>query len=158
MTIPTIVFSLGAWTRPSAFSTVTAKLLEKGIPCETPPHPSVGSEPPTKTLQDDVSSLRSVLTRLIETEGKDVIVVAHSYGGVVASCAVEGLSKAERSTAGICKPGGVCRVAYLAAFALDKGMSLVDMLGGEFLPWMQADVRPFFLALIILVKEANSTG
>lgn len=144
-THPTIVFSLGAWTKPSAFDTLSAKLLvEKGIPSETPPHPSVGSEPPNKTLQDDVSSLRSVLTRLVETEGKEVIVVAHSYGGVVASCAVEGLSKAERVAAA--KPGGVSRVAYLAAFALDKGKTLVDMLGGGFLPWMKADVRPTHLS------------
>lgn len=135
---PTVLFSIGAWITPATFDAVRAKLAEKGIPSEAPAHPSIGAEPPNKTLADDTASLRSVLTQLVEVEGKDVVVVGHSYGGVVASCAVEGLAKTDRKAAG--QEGGVVRIIYLAAFALDKGQSLLDMLGGQYLPWMEVEV------------------
>ncbi|KAJ5282005.1 hypothetical protein N7478_007377 [Penicillium angulare] len=102
-----------------------------------PAHPSTGAEPPSKELPDDVASLRDVLVKLAD-EGRDLVVVAHSYGGVVASCAVDGLSKQAREKDG--KSGGVIKVIYLAAFALDKGQSLLGMLGGNFLPWMKIEV------------------
>lgn len=135
---PTIVFSIGAWLLPPAFSTIQGKLAERGVPSEAPAHPSIGAEPPNKTLYDDVASFKADLTQLVEEQGKDVVVVGHSYGGVVASCAVEGLSKDARKAAG--KEGGVIRIVYMAAFALDKGQSLLDMLGGQPLPWMEVDV------------------
>lgn len=137
---PTIVFSMGAWLLPPAFSTIQDKLSQRGIPSEVPAHPSIGAEPPNKTLTDDVASFKAVLARLVE-EGKDVVVVGHSYGGVVASCAIEGLDKDARKAAG--KQGGVIRIVYMAAFALDKGQSLLDMLGGQPLPWMDVDVSSY---------------
>ncbi|KAL4918721.1 Alpha/beta hydrolase fold-1 [Aspergillus aurantiobrunneus] len=147
---PTVVFSIGAWLTPPAFSTIQAKLAERGIPSEVPAHPSIGAEPPNKTLYDDVASFKAVLTQLVGGQGKDVIVVGHSYGGVVASCAVEGLAKASRKAAG--QEGGVIRIMYMAAFALDKGQSLLDMLGGQYLPWM--DVQGDYVRVIRGVEVA----
>jgi pimeloyl-ACP methyl ester carboxylesterase len=86
---------------------------------------------------DDVASLREVLVKLAD-DGQDLVVVGHSYGGVVASCAVEGLSKSARAKEGTA--GGVIKVVYLAAFAIDKGQSLLGMLGGNYLPWMKVEV------------------
>lgn len=137
MSSPTFVFSLGAWVPPAVFDETRSHLESLGFPSECPAHPSIGAQPPSKTLEDDVASLQAVLTTLTD-EGRDLVVVSHSYGGVVASCAVEGLSKAARSESG--KPGGVVKVVYLAAFALDKGQSLLDMLGGNYLPWMKIEV------------------
>ncbi|RAL07834.1 alpha/beta hydrolase [Aspergillus homomorphus CBS 101889] len=138
MTSPTFVFSLGAWITPPFFHAVRAQLHELGYPSKCPAHPSIGAEPPSKTLADDVASLREVLKTLADTEN-EIVVVAHSYGGVVASNAVEGLSKAERAQRG--QTGGVIQVIYLAAFALDQGQSLLEMLGENYLPWMQVDHR-----------------
>jgi pimeloyl-ACP methyl ester carboxylesterase len=137
MSAPTFVFSLGAWVVPAVFDATRSRLEALGFPSSCPAHPSIGAEPPTKTLSDDVSSLRGVLSAFAD-EGRDLVVVAHSYGGVVASSAVEGLSKAARVEAG--KTGGVVKVIYIAAFALDKGQSLLGMLGGNYLPWMKVEV------------------
>jgi pimeloyl-ACP methyl ester carboxylesterase len=137
MTAPTFVFSLGAWVVPAVFDATRSRLEALGFPSECPAHPSIGAEPPSKTLADDTASLRDVLTKLAD-EGRDLIVVAHSYGGVVASSSVEGLNKAARTAEG--KAGGVVKMVYLAAFALDKGQSLLGMLGGNYLPWMKVDV------------------
>ncbi|RDW81266.1 alpha/beta hydrolase [Aspergillus mulundensis] len=131
MSQPTIVFSLGAWSTPAVFDAVRSRLNTFGFDSECPARPSVDGEPPLKTFEDDVASLRNVLTRLSE-EGNDIVVVAHSYGGMVASSAVEGLAKEFG--------GRVIKVIYLAAFALDKGQSLLGLLGGNLLPWMKLEV------------------
>ncbi|KAJ5885146.1 hypothetical protein N7495_009656 [Penicillium taxi] len=136
MTNPTFVFSTGAWIRSEFFDEIRSKLIALGFPTECKSHPSIGAEPPTKTLADDTASQRDFLTQLAD-EGRDLIVVAHSYGGVVTSSSVEGLDKATREKEG--KTGGVVKVVYMAAFALDKGNSLLDMLGGKPLPFMHID-------------------
>jgi pimeloyl-ACP methyl ester carboxylesterase len=124
---------------PNVFDAVRTRLEALGFLSECPAHPSIGAEPPSLMLEDDVSSLRGVVTALAD-EGRDIIVVGHSYGGVVASCAVEGLAKPVRAANG--KRGGVVSVVYLAAFALDKGQSLLGLLGGKVLPWMKVEVGP----------------
>ncbi|KAJ5317910.1 hypothetical protein PENANT_c004G00505 [Penicillium antarcticum] len=136
MSKPTFVFSLGAWMHPTVFDVVRTRLEALGFPSECPAHPSIGAEPPSMTLENDVSSFHSVLTAVAD-EGRDIVVVGHSYGGVVASSAVEGLAKSVRAANG--KHGGVLRVVYLAAFALDKGQSLLELLGGDPLPWMKVE-------------------
>lgn len=133
----TFVFSLGAWIIPATFDATRSRLDALGFPSVCPAHPSIGAEPPTKTLYDDVASFREVLVKLAD-EGQELVVVGHSYGGVVTSCAVEGLSKEARAKEG--KTGGVIKVVYLAAFAIDKGQSLLGMLGGNYLPWMKVEV------------------
>ncbi|KAJ5609030.1 hypothetical protein N7528_009597 [Penicillium herquei] len=136
MTTPTFVFSLGAWITPDVLDSTRSHLSKLGYSSECPAHPSTGAEPPSKSLSDDVNSLREALIKLAD-EGRDLIVVAHSYGGVVTSCAVDGLSKQLREKEG--RAGGVINVVYLAAFALDQGQSLLGMLGGNFLPWMKVE-------------------
>ncbi|OOF92058.1 hypothetical protein ASPCADRAFT_509554 [Aspergillus carbonarius ITEM 5010] len=133
---PTIVLVPGAWCTPIIYDPLRAILTSRGLSSISPAHPSIGAEPPSKTLADDVAHLRSELVALIE-EGKDVVVVLHSYGGVVGSGAVEGLGKEQRAQQG--KQGGVVLVVYMSAFVLPKGMSLLDMLGGRFLPFMKAE-------------------
>lgn len=134
---PTIVLVPGAWCTPVVYDTLRATLTSRGLPSTAIAHPSIGAEPPSKTLADDVAHLRSELVSLID-KGKDIILVLHSYGGVVGSGAVEGLGSAERAQQG--KPGGVIMVVYMSAFAIPKGKSLLDMLGGRFLPFMKAEV------------------
>ncbi|OJJ01908.1 hypothetical protein ASPVEDRAFT_83430 [Aspergillus versicolor CBS 583.65] len=135
MNQPTFVFSLGAWSSPVGFEALRSDLRSRGFPSECPSHPSAGTEPP-KTLDDDVASLQSVMTALAD-EGKDIVVVAHSYGGMVASSAVEGLVKSVRAQGG--RLGGVVSIICVAAFALDKGQSLLGLLGGNYLPWMRVE-------------------
>lgn len=74
---PIFIFSLGAWTDPVAFDAVRSRLRALGFPSECPAHPSIGAEPPSKTLEDDVASLRRVLIAAAD-EGEDIVVVAHS--------------------------------------------------------------------------------
>jgi hypothetical protein len=57
---------------------------------------------------------------------------------MVGAGAFESLGYSQRSKAGL--PGGVIMVVWMAAFATPKGQSLLDMLGGNWLPWMLPNV------------------
>jgi hypothetical protein len=91
-------------------------------------------------MMDDAKCITDELARLVETEGKDVAVVAHSYGGIVATEGVQGrFNKATRAQAG--QKGGVFSIIYIAAFLVPVGSSLCDPLGGTIPPFIPVDVR-----------------
>lgn len=96
------------------------------------------AEPPNLNATDDALVLKDVLQQLTD-RGADVVVVSHSYGGVVAGNALEGFGAKQRAAAG--KKGGVIMNAYITSFAVPKGASLVDLLPNhEYLPWMRREV------------------
>jgi pimeloyl-ACP methyl ester carboxylesterase len=130
---PTIVFAPGGWHRPGCFDLVSADLNLRGYETEGVSYPSVGAEPPNKGLADDATALRVMIERLAD-HGKQVVLVTHSYGGIVGANAVEGLAYRQRAREG--KKGGVVMFVYLSAFAIRKGSCLLDQLGNMWLPWM----------------------
>lgn len=148
---PTIFFIPGAWHLPEGFDDVRAFLAIRGFPSEAVALPSIGAEPPSKGLADDTMFVQNEIERL-SNEGKQIVVVAHSYGGMVGAGAVKGMGYAERQKAG--KQGGVLMLVYMAAFVAKSGTSLLDMLGGKWLPWMQLDVRLPTPSSIIIMLEA----
>jgi pimeloyl-ACP methyl ester carboxylesterase len=134
---PKIVLVPGAWITPAFYDRLQSCLSERGLDSVAVQHQSTGAEPPIKTLEDDVSQLRGTLEQLCDA-GSDVIVAAHSYGGVVSSGAVLGLDKTTRQSQG--KSGGVVMIVYMVAFVLQKGDSLIGATGGQLLPWIKAEV------------------
>ncbi|KAL2066213.1 hypothetical protein VTL71DRAFT_2284 [Oculimacula yallundae] len=131
---PTIVIAPGAWQLVAGFSDFASLLQGAGFSVEIVDYPSVGgTSSPLPGLEDDVAATRKTLSKVLE-EGKEVLLLCHSYGGVVGSCAVEGYSTVERKKEG--KKGGVSLVVYMTAFMIPKGKSLLDMLNGKPLPWM----------------------
>lgn len=63
-------------------------------------------------------------------EGKEIILVAHSYGGIPGCASIEGQTVAERSARG--EVGGISCVFFIASFALEKrGMSCTDTFASE---------------------------
>ncbi|MBE7181472.1 MAG: hypothetical protein INR71_09735 [Terriglobus roseus] len=76
-------------------------------------------------MADDAAYIHSELEKLADS-GYDVLVNAHSYGGIPTSEALRGLSKAEREKAG--KAGGVVRISYTAALTPPVGKGLNDVM------------------------------
>ncbi|KAJ4287560.1 hypothetical protein N0V90_012263 [Kalmusia sp. IMI 367209] len=134
MSKPTIVFAPGAWHTPDCFDITRKQLHQREWETEAVAYPSVGAEPPNKGLNDDVAVLRTTLERLAD-DGKEIVLVVHSYGGLVGQNALEGLGYKQRQAAG--KKGGVIIFVYLAAFVVPKGGTIQAMLGGQPLPWMK---------------------
>ncbi|KAF7136670.1 hypothetical protein CNMCM5793_005948 [Aspergillus hiratsukae] len=133
---PTIFFIPGAWHLPDGFDDVRTSLAIRGFPSESVALPSIGAEPPSKGLADDTIFVQNEIERL-SNQGKQIVVVAHSYGGMVGAGALKGMGYAERQKTG--KQGGVLMLVYMAAFVARSGTSLLDMIGGKWLPWNQLD-------------------
>ncbi|KAK2073663.1 hypothetical protein P8C59_007926 [Phyllachora maydis] len=137
MGLPTILIVPGAWELPHAFDPLMAQLTRAGFDSSVVSLPSVGgTSNPLPGFADDVAQVRTELIKLV-SKGQEVVVYCHSYGGVVGSNAVEGLDTKSRASEG--KSGGVKALVYASAFMLPKKTSLLDMLGGEPLPWMVVD-------------------
>lgn len=136
---PIFIFIPGAWHMPEAFDTIRELMSKRELDSEAVALPSVGAEPPIKGLNDDISHVRSAIARLAD-QGRQIVLVVHSYGGMVGPGAVQGLEYAQRAQSG--QKGGVIMFVYMAAFVAPKGNSLYDMLGRQWLPWMKLNVSP----------------
>lgn len=125
---PVILIVPGSFAYASSYYTILDQLKEKGYEAYTSNLPSVTRQPPEEpaSLSDDADHFRNIISKLAD-QGKDVIVLAHSYGGCVASQAVRDVLKDERQAKGLV--GGVVRLVYLTALVLPEGSSLNDVQG-----------------------------
>ncbi|KAF1843463.1 alpha/beta-hydrolase [Cucurbitaria berberidis CBS 394.84] len=80
---------------------------------------------PSPSMYDDAAFINAFVTKLAE-EGKDIVLLAHSYGGTPATESLKGVTKKEREAQG--KKGGVVRVAYLTAIVPKIGEHLAQVI------------------------------
>jgi pimeloyl-ACP methyl ester carboxylesterase len=121
---PNIVFVHGAWADGSCWSSVIERLQADGFQVRAPQF-ALGP------LADDVARLREVL----RLQDGPTLVVGHSYGGQIMTA----LGDDAPNVAGL---------VYIAAFGLDEGESLQELLA-------QAPPTP---ALAHLVADASGYG
>ncbi|CAG8109582.1 unnamed protein product [Penicillium olsonii] len=131
-----VVFAPGAWSAGSAYDEFRELLTRRGIASFAMDHLTNGAEPPNKRLSDDQERLRRIVSTYAD-EGKQIVLVGHSYGGMVITAASSGLGLEERAKAG--QPGGIKVLVFMAAFVTPKGKCLKDMIGGQLWPWMLVD-------------------
>jgi pimeloyl-ACP methyl ester carboxylesterase len=135
---PQLVIVPGAWHAPFYMANMIGKLETLGYTVHTQQMPSVGNPNPPKDLSEDVAALDAMVEKAIGTSN-DVVVICHSWGGMVTTSGLVGLSKKERTEEG--KQGGVVNLGYMAAFLVDKGSNLADLVGDEPPPWYKIEVR-----------------
>ncbi|KAK4081642.1 uncharacterized protein Triagg1_2383 [Trichoderma aggressivum f. europaeum] len=123
----------GAYHPGSVFNLFIQSLEAAGFSAETTTNRSAGNA--GITVQDDVAHVQSLLIPQIDA-GKDIVVVAHSYGGVVGSGVIAGLDKRGREARGL--KGGVVGIICIAALMTLPDKSLFEMRGGEGMwsPWV----------------------
>ncbi|KAL3469694.1 Alpha/beta hydrolase fold-1 [Aspergillus californicus] len=123
---PTIVLVHGGWHTPALYEKFTNHLKAQGHEVHAPPLPSMnGARPPTADLSTDTAFIRSYVENLI-SEGREVVVVTHSYGGQVGTNALLGLGAEARQQKQLLN-GGVIRLIYTTAFALREGESMMGL-------------------------------
>ncbi len=132
---PTIVLVHGAWHDSSCWDATREELTKHSYPSVVVKLPSVGSNPPVASHHEDTAAVRKELERVIVSEGKEVVLVMHSYGGIPGSEAVTGLEKAARK-----EKGGVIHALFIAAFLVPKGNSLMGMFDNQFPPYLHVNV------------------
>ncbi|KAI1396384.1 catalytic protein [Hypoxylon fuscum] len=129
---PAILLIQGSFQLPEVYGKLVRALIAKGYPVIHPPLPSLtGHERPdfaSTSLSDDANVIQDELRRLVEQERKQVVILMHSYGGLVGIEATpEEFSWAKRREQGLA--GGVLRLILLAAFVLSEGQSVMGTFG-----------------------------
>jgi hypothetical protein len=120
----------GSFCIPELYDSVVDPVKEKGLEIKALHLPSSGlktgpREGAPPTMYDDAAFIAKETAKLAD-EGKDVILIAHSYGGVPMTESVKGLRKEERQKEG--KEGGIVRLAYLTVLLPPVGTPAGEIL------------------------------
>lgn len=137
---PFLVLVPGASHNPSQYGYLFHLLQRAGFPTFSAVLPSVGATR-NVTVEDDTEYVRnSMLIPILDHEERDVVLVSHSYGGIPASAAAKGLSKATRTSQG--KKTGVIGQIFMAALLAKggDGADIVSVFGGHYPPHLRPDV------------------
>ncbi|KAF2157078.1 hypothetical protein K461DRAFT_273197 [Myriangium duriaei CBS 260.36] len=128
---PIFVLVPGFWHPGKCYQQLIDQVQQRGYDALALDNPSSGlTKPESKTVLDDAQNARSTIVKLID-QGRDVVVITHSYGGAPGGIAAQGLSKKDRQLAG--KTGGVVGLVYMAAFPVKEG----HFTGGTPAPFVQ---------------------
>lgn len=115
-----VVIVHGAWHQPSHWENVHRQLTTAGYQVEAPASPSASNTTVEDILAKDIATVKDAMHRIADT-GKDVVMICHSYGGIIGSEAVAEFieeTKSKQST------GRVAHLLLVAAVIVPKGMSL----------------------------------
>jgi pimeloyl-ACP methyl ester carboxylesterase len=127
----------GAWHTADGFGDVVKQLEGHGYEAHALHLPTAGKDLAC-TPREDAAFIQET-TRALAEEGKDIILVMHSYGGLPGSDSAKGLLKRDRKAEG--KQGGITHLVYIAAFLLAEGQSLAECLPKELPDWVHVEVR-----------------
>jgi pimeloyl-ACP methyl ester carboxylesterase len=143
MVKPAFVFVPGASQTTEYWNKVIGGLAKHGYSGAAVPLPSVliDGNPPTFDFSEDVAAIRDAVSKLVEEQGKDVVVVLHSYGGFPGSEALKGLGKREREEKGL--QNGVMRMVFIMALASPENVQLAGERGdiSKFMPYQKIDLE-----------------
>jgi hypothetical protein len=128
---PTIVVIQGSFQTPLVYEALEKSVQSRGYPVVHPELPSCSNvESPSfasATLLDDALAVRSEVGRLVD-ESKTVVLVMHSYGGIVGNEAIpEELTYTYRRCRNL--QGGVIYLFMIAASFIEEGKSVFDTIG-----------------------------
>ncbi|KAK8139376.1 alpha/beta-hydrolase [Apiospora sp. TS-2023a] len=130
--LPTILLIQGSFQRPEVYHKLNAALEAAGFPVVQPHLPSLcGQDEPdfaSKNLGTDADQVQSFLRHLVEEDNRKVLVMMHSYGGLVGIEAIPvELSRQHRKSRGL--EGGVVHLFFFSAFVLAEGQSVLGAFG-----------------------------
>ena len=133
----TVVLVPGAFHVDASMNILAAKIEQRGYNTRTWGLKTVNK--PHVSVREDAHALANGLLKpLIEEQGKDVVLLLHSYAGFPGSAAIAGLAKADRVAKG--QQGGVIGLIYQSAFVPKENDTLRQMIGGNYASWQDPDV------------------
>lgn len=143
---PVILAIHGAWHTAAYFPQLIEKLKAAGYETVAPTHLSCSADAPPDPLEADSQQVRKIATELAD-QGREIIALVHSYGGIVSTNSLFDLGIEARRKEGL--QGGVKAIIYMCAFIPLKGESLFGTFGMETgnktvdLPWLTVTVCQF---------------
>lgn len=139
---PAIVIVPGSFSPASFYRDVVDALQSHGYEALVETLQSSARSPlrneQAATMEEDAEFFHGIVEKLAD-QGKDVVIMTHSYGGVPGTECSKGLSKKERSAAG--KSGGVTRFVYVTSVVPVPGKSLKDLMGDLVPSFINVEVR-----------------
>lgn len=122
----TILIVPGGASPAALYTDLVTQLKDSGIDAVVYDNPSSSRVPPEEpaSLADDADSVSARIGELANA-GRDVVLLPHSYGGLVATEAAKGLSKKDRASKGL--TGGVILIVYLTCIVADIGECSADV-------------------------------
>lgn len=141
-TKPAVLIVPGAWHPASAYAPITTALNEAEYDDVTVANlPSLNAKDAgAASCKTDADAVREQILSVVDkaaAAGREVVVLAHSYGGIAAGGGAYGESTTARAKEG--KKGGVVGMVYMSAFVVPEGQSLVEYLGGQHPPYLLKD-------------------
>lgn len=131
MSKPYILLSTGSFAPPAFYDPLAEEVRSHGYDFKALHLRSVGlgagqgREGPPPTMYDDAALIAGEIEALADA-GREVILMAHSYGGIPATESTKGLSVRERQKQG--KKGGLVRLAYNTVLLTTPGKAAADVL------------------------------
>ncbi|KAL4792609.1 hypothetical protein BDV19DRAFT_368157 [Aspergillus venezuelensis] len=152
MAKPTILLIPGAWHDGSIYHPLTTILRSRGFDAEPITLPSLGGPPSTSAYDDANYIQEKYLTPLIN-EGKEALIVVHSYAGVPGTECVRGFTRKDLEEQG--KIGGVVGLVYIAASVVPKGWSVEKMVGKRIENLMEMNEVPISKHASISIRKSK---
>lgn len=136
----TVVILPGSFSLPPSYQLFTNSLAEHGLQSVVVDLPSVGRRAglSPQTMTDDVNEIDRVVSALAD-EGKEVVLMTHSYSGIPGTQSLQKLSYTARSSAG--KLGGIKRIVYLTSVVIQVGVSNFELFGATLPDFVTVGVR-----------------
>jgi len=146
MTInPTLILVVGSWHSTETWDKISSLLKAQDFRCVPVALPSTAGDA-NANFKDDVDAVRdSILTET--TNRRDVVVVVHSYGGMVGSSAIKSLTKPKQDV-GDNKSGHVIGLVMIATGFCKTGLSFLDGFGGAPPPIWRLDPGEFVVLTV----------
>lgn len=138
---PTFIFVPGAWHIAATWDKVTSLLNSQGYKSTSVTLPSTAGDPDA-TFFDDVQAVRTAIISSTSL-GRNVILVAHSYGGHVGASAIKDVPTTKNPSQDPTS-GKVIGIAIMATGFNVTNMAFMDMLGGQPPPTWRADTESGF--------------
>ena len=118
---PVFILVHGGWHTPAHYRPFTEAVEARGYQIIAPSLPSTNSEIPADPTAEDTETIAETARSLADA-GKEVIIIAHSCGGIASSEAAHGLGVRERASKGL--PGGVRSIVFVAAAVGEAGKTV----------------------------------
>ncbi|KAJ4244223.1 hypothetical protein NW762_014605, partial [Fusarium torreyae] len=153
---PVLLFVTGAWHPPKCYDGLKRALIDLGYECVIPKLPTVGADSHGVTWEADKAKIVETAERFF-TEGRQVVLIAHSYGGIPATAATQGQGTHERAGVGL--QGGFHSIIFLTAFAIPvRGWDLITTFGGAYPEWLKTGEKYTKNKLTEMVPEQARNG
>ncbi|KAI1198706.1 alpha/beta-hydrolase [Nemania serpens] len=148
---PTLVLVHGSWHQPSCYSKITKILQEQhGLKCVAPALPSTSGNRDA-TFKDDLDIVREAISREVGA-GTDVVVIAHSYGGLVGNSAIKGFARSRDEPPNAAAGHVIGLILIASGFAI-TGLAFMDPFLGRPPPTWRANWETGFAEIAIPPRE-----